>query len=129
MTRQKKKILFLDDQAHMRKVILYALKEHFDLIVTSKAEEAVSKIKTDDIDLALLDVYLPGDTADGIAVAHMLEKERNDLSIGFLTAYPPESLSACERKRLSHIKNLKFYSVKPQTPKELIEKIKGATNA
>ena len=55
------KILVADDEAEIREVLrLYLEKEGYEIVEAADGTEAVRLIKEEQIDLALLDIMMPG---------------------------------------------------------------------
>ena len=59
--------------------------EGFDVVFSSTAEEAISEISKDEIDVVLLDVWLPG--MDGIAALREIKKTSPSLPVIMITGH------------------------------------------
>ena len=78
------KILVLEDEASIRSFIMINLKKNnFDIVETSSGEEALEKLD-DTVDIALLDVMLPG--ISGFEVCKRAREQYPALGIIMLTA-------------------------------------------
>jgi DNA-binding response OmpR family regulator len=110
------KILVLEDEASIRSFIMINLKKNnFDIVETSRGEEALEKLD-DTVDIALLDVMLPG--ISGFEVCKRAREQYPALGIIMLTAKGQEE---------NKIEGLELgaddYIVKPFSPKELLARI------
>lgn len=110
------KILVLEDEPSIRSFIMINLKKHnFEIIETAKGEEALEKLD-DTVDIALLDVMLPG--ISGFEVCKRAREQYPALGIIMLTAKGQEE---------NKIEGLELgaddYIVKPFSPKELLARI------
>lgn len=73
-SKEKPKILFVEDDLSLQKSISYILKEEgFEVICSATGEEAVELAKKMSPDLILLDLILPG--MDGFGVCELLKKD------------------------------------------------------
>lgn len=114
------KILVLEDEASIRSFIMINLKKHnFEIIETASGEEALEKLD-DTVDIALLDVMLPG--ISGFEVCRRAREQYPALGIIMLTAKGQEE---------NKIEGLELgaddYIVKPFSPKELLARINALT--
>ena len=74
------RILVADDEAEIREVLrLYLEKEGYEIVEAADGTEAVRLVKEEKIDLALLDIMMPG--MDGYRVLRNI-REENNLQIG-----------------------------------------------
>ena len=110
------KILVLEDEASIRSFIMINLKKNnFDIVETSSGEEALEKLD-DTVDIALLDVMLPG--ISGFEVCKRAREQYPAVGIIMLTAKGQEQ---------NKIEGLELgaddYIVKPFSPKELLARI------
>lgn len=110
------KILVLEDEASIRSFIMINLKKNgFEIVETASGEEALEKLD-DTVDLALLDVMLPG--ISGFEVCKRAREQYPALGIIMLTAKGQEE---------NKIEGLELgaddYIVKPFSPKELLARI------
>lgn len=110
------KILVVEDEEAIRSFIKINLKRHnFEIIEAASGEEALEKID-DTVDVALLDVMLPG--IDGFEVCKTIRQQYSGMGIIMLTAKGQEQ---------NKIEGLELgaddYMVKPFSPKELMARI------
>ena len=110
------KILVLEDESSIRSFIMINLKKNnFEIVETSSGEEALEKLD-DTVDIALLDVMLPG--ISGFEVCKRAREQYPALGIIMLTAKGQEE---------NKIEGLELgaddYIVKPFSPKELLARI------
>lgn len=112
------KVLILEDEESIRDFIVINLKRsNFDVIEAKTGEEALDKFtKNADIDIAILDVMLPG--IDGFEVCKRIRAKNRTIGIIMLTAKGQE---------LDKVKGLSFgaddYVVKPFSPVELVARV------
>lgn len=118
---QKKTILVVDDEEHILELIKFNLeREGYNVLLCDNGEESISIIKSNPVDLVVLDLMLPG--IDGLEVCKRLQSmdEYNDLPIIMLTAKSEES---------DRILGLEIgaddYITKPFSVRELIARIKA----
>ena len=118
-----KKILIIEDDKFLKELIAQKLvKEGYNIAEAIDGEEGIKKVKSEQPDLVLLDLILPG--IDGFEV---LSKMKEDSS---LVSIPVIILSNLGQKEDVE-KGLKLgaadYLIKAHfTPREIIEKIKKA---
>ena len=110
------KILVLEDEEAIRSFIRVNLKRHnFEVVEAATGEEALEKLDNS-IDLALLDVMLPG--IDGFEVCKRARSQWPALGIIMLTA------KGQEQNRIEGLElGADDYIVKPFSPKELLARI------
>ena len=78
-------ILIVDDEKHTREGIRQSLEENFDVYLASNAEEALSALNADQIDLVLTDLRLGAD--NGLAlIEKILERPKPPICM-LMTAY------------------------------------------
>ncbi len=114
------KILVLEDEPSIRSFIMINLKKNnFEIVETSSGEEALEKLN-DTVDIALLDVMLPG--ISGFEVCKRAREQYPAMGIIMLTAKGQEE---------NKIEGLELgaddYIVKPFSPKELLARINALT--
>lgn len=110
------KILIVEDEEAIRSFIRVNMKRHnFDIVEAASGEEALEKMDAT-VDIALLDVMLPG--IDGFEVCKHLRENWPAIGIIMLTAKGQEQ---------NKIEGLELgaddYMVKPFSPKELLARI------
>lgn len=118
-SKEKPKILFVEDNLSLQKSISYILeKEGFDVICTRTGEEAVKLARKKSPDLILLDLILPG--MDGFGVCQVLKQDSQTEKIFVIML---------SRKGMVDeiVKGLELYAddyiTKPFEPKILIARI------
>ena len=113
----KKNILIADDEAEIREVLeLLLTGEGYNVISCADAEEVLASA-SDNIDLYILDIGMPGMT--GLKAATLLRREY-DTPIIFLTAYSTES-----DKVMGFSAGADDYIVKPFSNIELLMRVKA----
>ncbi len=111
------RILVLEDEIGIRSFVSINLKrEGYEVIEASTGEEAIEKVKNEEIDIALLDVMLPG--ISGIEVCRFLRENYDSLGIIMLTAKGQEM-----DKIAGFDSGADDYVVKPFSPKELLARV------
>lgn len=113
------RILVVEDEEHIRKFIKINLeREGFIVEEAGTGEEGLSIVKTEDIDVVVLDIMLPG--IDGFEVCKLLRQEFPTIGIIMLTA---------KSQDIDKIMGLEFgtddYMVKPFNPIELVLRVKS----
>lgn len=111
-------ILIVDDEAHIRDVVRYALERDGHHVVTAgDGEEALARVREGGVDLVVLDVVMP--ELDGLSVCRRIREERA-LPIVFLSSRGEE---------FDRINGLELggddYVVKPFSPRELATRVKA----
>lgn len=117
----KEKILIVDDEKDIVKMIDYNLKkEGFRTVLAYDGEEAIDLAKRDNPDLIILDLMLPG--IDGLEVCKTLKKENK-------TARIPIIMLTAKAQEADKIVGLELgaddYVTKPFSPRELIARVKA----
>ena len=117
MTGEQRRILVVDDEEHVRKLLQRTLEEAgYDVIAAANGQEALEKISSFDVSLVLLDIMMPG--LDGFEV---LERIPPDLNI------PVIMLSALldENTKIDSLGlGADDYIEKPFSTEELLTRIK-----
>ena len=80
----KQKVLIIDDEPGSIEAFRIILKDDYEVISTTSAEEGLKFIKEDDIQLVLLDIIMP--EMDGITVLHKIREIENNLCVIVVTA-------------------------------------------
>ncbi len=116
----KQRVLIVDDEEDILELVRYNLsKEGYKVTLASSGEEAMSQIKTEQPDLIVLDLMLPG--MDGLEVCRKLKgsTDTRDIPIIMLSAKSEDA---------DVITGLEIgaddYVVKPFSPKVLIARIR-----
>ncbi|MFD2762265.1 response regulator transcription factor [Lentibacillus juripiscarius] len=112
------KILVVDDEDRIRRLVrMYLEKEDFIVEEAADGTEALEFAKTNDYEVILLDIMMPG--MDGIEVAKELRKEKTTPII-MLTAKGEES----DRVQGFEVGS-DDYIVKPFSPREVVLRVKA----
>ena len=112
------RILVADDEAEIREVLrLYLEKEGYEIVEAADGTEAVRLIKEEQIDLALLDIMMPG--MDGYRVLRNV-REENNLPVIMLSAKSSDS-----DKILGLDLGADDYITKPFVPLEALARVKS----
>jgi DNA-binding response OmpR family regulator len=117
MRCEMKKILIIEDEKNMRKIIKdYLIRENYEIIEAEDGEEGLNKFFDNNIDLVILDIMLP--KIDGWSVCKQIRNKNKEVYILMLTARDKENdeifgfeLGADE------------YITKPFSPRVLVAKI------
>ncbi len=112
------KILIVDDDAHIRDVLTYALKnEGFTIVEAENGRIALEKFSSEQPDLVILDIMMP--ELDGISVCRELRKS-HATPIIFLSSRDDE---------IDRVLGLELggddYISKPFSPRELIARVRA----
>lgn len=112
------RILVADDEAEIREVLrLYLEKEGYEIVEAAEGTEAVRLIREEKIDLALLDIMMPG--MDGYRVLRNI-REENNLPVIMLSAKSSDS-----DKILGLDLGADDYITKPFVPLEAVARVKS----
>ena len=113
-----KKIIIVDDDKEILKLLeIYLTAEGFDTIKASNGAEAIELLKTNDVDLMVLDIMMP--VMDGISACMEIRKNHK-FPIIFLSA------KSTDVDRITGISTgADDYIVKPFNPMEVIVRIKS----
>ena len=118
---QKGKILIVEDDKHISKLVKYSLeKADFHCLVTITGEEALEVLDREGVDLILLDIMLP--KMDGLETCKQIKQNKNlsDIPIIMLTARGEEV-----DKIVGFELGVDDYVVKPFSPRELVLRVKA----
>ena len=114
------KILICDDEALIRNVIKeYLLIENYEVIEAENGLEAIYIVKTNDVDLVIMDIMMP--KMDGYQAVKKIKKIK-DIPFIMLSARGEEF-----DKLVGFDSGIDDYVTKPFSPKELIARIKAVT--
>ncbi len=118
MSTDKQKILVVDDEVSIRRILALRLSMvGYDVVTASDGEEALKTFRQTNPDLVVLDVMMP--RLDGYGVCQELRKE-SDVPIIMLTALVDVA------NRITGLElGADDYMVKPFSPKELESRIKA----
>ena len=112
------RILVADDEAEIRDVLrLYLEKEGYEVAEAADGAEAVRQIKSGTIDLAILDIMMPG--LNGYRVLQNI-REENNLPVLMLSAKSSDS-----DKILGLDLGADDYITKPFVPLEMVARVKS----
>ncbi|MBS0641175.1 MAG: response regulator [Proteobacteria bacterium] len=84
-------VLVVDDEDTIRRVVADFLRDFYDVIEASSADEAVAVLSTEcRVDLVISDIRMPG-TMDGFGLARWLRGNHPDMPIMLMSGYsaPP----------------------------------------
>jgi DNA-binding response OmpR family regulator len=110
-------ILVLEDQIEIREFVVINIKRYgYNVFEAGSGEEALDIVSKVKIDIAVLDVMLPG--MDGFEVCKRIRETNKYMGIIMLTAKSMES-----DKIQGLINGADDYMVKPFSPKELVARI------
>ena len=114
----KSKIMVVDDEMHIRELVRFYLdKAGFDTIEAANAEEALDIVENQYIDLAVVDIMMPG--MDGFELVESM-KEFKDVPCIMLTAK-----GESKDKLRGFSSGVDDYVVKPFDPNELMARVKA----
>jgi DNA-binding response OmpR family regulator len=112
------RVLVVDDEKSIRRVVEYALQEGgFEVLSSSRGDDALEVIEREPVDLVVLDLMLPG--IDGIEVCRRIRATRN-VPIIMLSARDDEV-----DKVLGLEMGADDYVTKPFSPRELVSRVKA----
>ncbi|HHY71667.1 MAG TPA: response regulator transcription factor [Bacillus bacterium] len=118
MENGQAKILVVDDEERIRRLLrMYLEREDYVIEEAENGEEALLKATTDEFDLILLDIMMPG--MDGIEVCKLI-REKKATPIIMLTAKGEEA------NRVQGFEvGTDDYIVKPFSPREVVLRVKA----
>lgn len=119
---QQKTILAVDDEAISIELIknIFASQPFYRLLTVNSGEEALELLKTEQVDLVLLDLEMSG--MDGFETFARI-RECSVIPVVFMTA--TKELAAMERARKMGVED---YITKPFMPQIMLETVYGALN-
>ena len=113
----KSKIMVVDDEMHIRELVRFYLdKAGFDTIEAANAEEALDIVENQYIDLAVVDIMMPG--MDGFELVEQMRQYR-EFPVIMLTAK-----SQAKDKLRGFSLGIDDYVTKPFDPDELMARVK-----
>lgn len=113
----KSKIMVVDDEMHIRELVRFYLdKAGFDTIEAANAEEALDIVENQYIDLAVVDIMMPG--MDGFELVEQMRQYR-EFPVIMLTAK-----SQSKDKLRGFSSGIDDYVTKPFDPDELMARVK-----
>lgn len=117
----KKKILIVDDHERLRMLVLATFKgnDDYHIIEAGSGEDAIQLASSENPDLILMDLMMPG-KFDGLEATRILKGNENtqNIPIVFLTAKGQES-----DIDQGYQAGANDYIIKPFSPTELIQKV------
>ena len=121
---ENKKILIVEDELNIRKVIsMYLKKEGFKVLETGNGLEALSLTEREKPDLIILDVMLPGLSGYEIYKRIKSNEDTKNIIIVILSANGQEW-----KKFEGYQPKADLYETKPFSPKQLIKNVKAILN-
>jgi len=114
-----RKVLIVDDQADIRRMMMIALSGDFDLLEAEDGVTALAMIKQHRPDVVLLDVMMPGEM-DGLQV---LAAVRNDDQLKHTRVIMVSAKGQVSDYELGMQTGANAYFVKPFSPLQLLEAI------
>lgn len=112
----RKRILVVDDDAMNLKRTRMILEKHYNVLLAESGREALSKIKSEKIDLILLDIAMP--IMDGIETFKRMKDSSVEIPVIFLTAsgYEDDVKTAISLGAVNYLK-------KPFFPQDLLKRV------
>ena len=112
----RKRILVVDDDAMNLKRTRMILEKHYNVLLAESGREALSKIKSEKIDLILRDIAMP--IMDGIETFKRMKDSSVEIPVIFLTAsgYEDDVKTAISLGAVNYLK-------KPFFPQELLKRV------
>jgi DNA-binding response OmpR family regulator len=119
---QKKKILIVDDERDIVKVVMIRLQgAGYEVVTAFDGAQGVFMAHKEKPDLIILDIRMPA--GNGFSVAQRLKRSMHTFTIPviFLTGSPEKN---AEKKAM--VLGARFYIKKPYDPEELLDAVKRA---
>ena len=112
----RKRILVVDDDEMNLKRTRMILEKYYNVLLAESGREALEKIRTEKVDLILLDIAMP--KMDGIETFKRMKDAFVDIPVIFLTAsgYEDDVRNAISLGAVNYLK-------KPFFPKELLKRV------
>lgn len=112
----QKRILVVDDDTMNLVRTKIILGKNYDVLLAESGEEALNKLKSEKIDLILLDIEMPN--MNGIETFERMKDYHVEIPVIFLTAsgYKDDVLSALKLGAVNYLK-------KPFYPEELLKRV------
>ena len=111
-----KKILIIDDEPHIIKMVRSRLEaNNYEVVTALNGEEGLNKLHQEKPDLIILDILMP--KMDGYTFVRELKKEENEIPVIILTANTGMTDLFDEEGITDHV-------YKPFKTEELLEKIR-----
>lgn len=112
----RKRILVVDDDEMNLKRTRMILEKYYNVLLAESGREALEKIRTEKVDLILLDIAMP--KMDGIETFKRMKDAFVEIPVIFLTAsgYEDDVRNAISLGAVNYLKKLFF-------PKELLKRV------
>ena len=117
-----KKVLIVEDQPTVRKMICLALRGRFELQESGDADEAYERIQADRPDGIVLDVIMPG----AINGFQLCERIKRDAELADIYVVLVTACGQVTDQELGHAIGADAYFVKPFSPLALLRNLEGA---
>jgi DNA-binding response OmpR family regulator len=117
-----KKILIVDDQPNIRKMIRLSLREHFELEEAEDADAAYERIMAERPDGMVLDVMMPG----SINGFQLCERIKRDAAMAGIHVVLVTACGQVSDQELGQKLGADAYYVKPFSPMALARHLTGA---
>ena len=120
-----KKVLIVDDQEMIRKLVKMTLTSHnFDIFEAKNGTDALEQVNAIHPDIIILDIMMPG-TMNGLDVCKSIRRNHHfdNMIILMLTAKTQES-----DQKVGMVAGATDYLIKPFSPEHLLEKINHYLN-
>ena len=112
----RRRILVVDDDSMNLVRTKMILGKYYDVLFAESGKEALDKLKSEKVDLVLLDIEMPG--MNGIETFEHMKGKYDDIPVIFLTAsgYEDDVMSAIRLGAVNYLK-------KPFLPQDLLDRI------
>ncbi len=116
-----RRILVVDDDPDLAQLLQYLLTERggYEAVVASSAEEALARAETEDWDVVLTDMHMPG--ATGLELAEEIHRRRPRIPILLMTSQPSVDTAV-----LAVRQSLTDFLVKPLDPETTLKAVARA---
>ncbi len=122
---QSKKILIVDDEAHIRRLIEFTLKKGgFKMLVATNGREAINLATSDSPDLIIMDVLMP--EMDGVEALDLLKQDARTSSIPVILL---TGIGQSTTRREVEEKGTATYLAKPFSPNKLLREVERMIEA
>jgi LmbE family N-acetylglucosaminyl deacetylase/CheY-like chemotaxis protein len=121
---QIRRVLVVDDDEDLRNLLSYLLVNRggYDAIAVGSAEEALKRIESEDWDVVLTDIHMPG--ASGLDLSEEVQRRRPALPILLMTSQPSVDLAVTAVRQ-----HLSDFLVKPLDPETVLKAVARALTA
>ena len=116
---ERGRILVVDDEPHIRRVLSSILgKQGYDVVMASDGSQGLDELRTEDIDLVILDLMMPG--ANGLEILSRIRTDPKaaDTPVIILTAKGQDT-----DREAALAGGANDFLTKPFSPKKLIARI------